>query len=196
MSTAAKVRAVQDYALSIGNSTAMVSVYGGLVEVAAVFLDDAADTSDNLHPLRRDSTGIAARSEVPETVVAEMGAWIARSWIEITDSAAVLDALGFMDETQLPGESVAALRYRLAAEELAQRGGEVAAACRYVGGQAEARWHRLYGGRIMSSLDELATDPVLEAARRELDDAAKDRLIDWVQAVWEQIDNLASERAS
>lgn len=192
MSTPSKVRVVQDRALAIGNSTAMVALFGGVTVSVASLLDDDRDLVDGLPG---DAVLAAARREVPPEKVAEIGAWLVAAWDSITDAAAVLDALDDVAADPFPVTPPAALAYRLAAEEIAQREGEVAAACRYVGAQAEARWHRLYGGRIMSSLDELATDPVLEAARRELDDAAKDRLIDWVQASWEDIDDLATEVA-
>ncbi|MBE5513783.1 Uncharacterised protein [Mycobacteroides abscessus subsp. abscessus] len=193
MSTPSKVRVVQDHALAIGNSTAMVALFGGVTVSVASLLDDDRDLVDGLPG---DAVLAAARREVPPEKVAEIGAWLVAAWDSISDAAAVLDALDDVAADPFLVTPPAALAYRAAAEELAQRDGEVAAACRYVGGQAEARWHRLYGGRIMSSLNELATDPVLEAARRELDLAAKDRLIDWVQETWERIDDLATERAS
>lgn len=196
-STAAKIRLVQDLAREKGAGTASVAVYASLVEEAAIWLDDARDISDHVAPMARDSVGIAARAELPHQTVIEMGAWLAANWDFICDGAAVLDALGEGLDDAFPAASPVAGAYRDSAEELAQRTGYGAAACRFAGAQAEARWLRLYGGRTLDSLHELAvTDPVLQAARRELSAVEKTRVTDWVQDQWQLIDELATERAS
>lgn len=196
MSTAAKIKVVQDLALERGCGAAALAVYDGLVEQAALWFDDAEDISDNLRPLMRDSVGIAARAELPHRTVIEMGAWLTQAWDDICEAAAVLDALGDGLDDPFPVTPPVASAYRASAEELAQHTGYGAAACRYAGAQAEARWLRLYGGRTLDSLAELATDPVLQAARRELSAEEKRRVSDWVQAEWEQIDSVATEAAA
>ncbi|WP_458317935.1 hypothetical protein [Mycolicibacterium brisbanense] len=196
-STAAKIQVVQDLALERGCGTAALALYVGLVEQASVWFDNADDTSDNLRPLMRDSVAIAARSEVPHPTVIAMGAWLAQAWDGICEGAAALDGLSEVAADPFPATSPMAGAYRDSAEELAQRTGYGAAACRYAGAQAEARWLRLYGGRTLDSLHELAVgDPVLQAARRELTAVEKTRVTDWVQAEWELIDQLATEAAA
>jgi len=196
-STAAKIRVVQDLALERGCGAAALAVYTSLVEEAAVWFDDAGDISDNVAPLKRDSMGIAAWAELPHQTVIEMGAWLVQAWDSICDGAAVLDALGGGLDDLLPAASPMAGAYRESAEELAQRSGYGAAACRYAGAQAEARWLRLYGGRTLDSLHELAvSDPVLQAARRELSAVEKARVTDWVQDQWQLIDAMATEAAA
>ncbi|SHP27725.1 Uncharacterised protein [Mycobacteroides abscessus subsp. abscessus] len=196
-STAAKIRLVQDLALERGCGTAALALYVGLVEQASVWLDDADDISDNLRPLLRDSVAIAARAELPHRTVIEMGAWLVQAWDDICAAAAVLDALDEGLDDPFPATSPVAGAYRESAEELAQHTGYGAAACRYAGAQAEARWLRLYGGRTLDSLHELAvTDPVLQAARRELSAEEKQRVSEWVQDQWQLIDQLATEAAN
>ncbi|MGP4057777.1 hypothetical protein ACTWP6_23630 [Mycobacterium sp. 4D054] len=196
-STAAKIRVVQDLALERGCGTAALAVYDSLVETAAAWFDDADDISDNVAPLKRDSVGIAARAGLPHRTVIEMGAWLAQTWDDICERAAALDALGEGLDDPFPVIPPVAGAYRACAEELAQRTGYGAAACRYAGAQAEARWLRLYGNRLLASLHELAVvDPVLQAARRELSAVEKTRVTDWVQAEWELIDELATEAAA
>lgn len=196
-STAAKIKVVQDVALERGAGTASVAVYASLVEEAALWLDDAEDISDHVAPMARDSVGIAARAELPHQTVIEMGAWLAANWDFVCDGAAVLDALDEVAADPFPATSPVAGAYRDSAEELAQRTGYGAAACRYAGAQAEARWLRLYGGRTLDSLHELAvSDPVLQAARRELSAEQKTRVSDWVQDQWELIDAMATEAAN
>lgn len=196
-STPAKIAVVQDIALERGCGTAALALYVGLVEQASVWFDNADDTSDNLRPLMRDSVAIAARSEVPHPTVIEMGAWLAQAWDFICEGAAVLDALDEGLDDPFPATSPVADAYRASAEELAQRTGYGAAACRYAGAQAEARWLRLYGARRLDSLHELAvSDPVLQAARRELSAVEKTRVTDWVHEVWDQIDELAAQTAN
>lgn len=196
-STRAKIRVVQDLALERGCGTAALALYVGLVEEAAGWFDDAEDISDHVAPMARDSVGIAARAELPHETVIEMGAWLAANWDFICDGAAVLDALGEGLDDVFPAASLVAGAYRASAEELAQRTGYGAAACRFAGAQAEARWLRLYGGRTLDSLHELAvSDPLLQAARRELSVEAKRSVADWIQAEWELIDELATEAAN
>lgn len=196
-STAAKIKVVQDVALERGAGTATLAVYDGLVEEASVWFDDAEDISDHVAPMARDSVGIAARAELPHETVIEMGAWLAANWDFICDGAAVLDALGEGQVDPFPVNPSVAGAYRAAAEELAQHTGYGAAACRFAGAQAEARWLRLYGGRTVDSLHERAvSDPVLQAARRELSAEQKTRVSDWVQDQWELIDAMATETAN
>ena len=193
-STAAKIRLVQDLAREKGAGTASVAVYASLVEEAAIWLDDAEDISDHVAPMARDSVGIAARAELPHQTVIEMGAWLAQAWDFICEGAAVLDALDEGLDDPFPATSAVAGAYRDSAEELAQRSGYGAAACRYAGAQAEARWLRLYGARMLDSLHELAVgDPVLQAARRELAAEQKTRITDWVHENWVEIDDMATQ---
>ncbi|MBF9519512.1 hypothetical protein [Mycobacteroides chelonae] len=193
MSTLAMARAIQDLALEKGASCASVTVYGGLVRTVAHLL---GESDADLDEFPDDAVLQAARREVPADVIAEMVTFILSDWGDPADAGAVLDQLDELEDP-FPVASTAELAYRAAAEELACRNGECAAVVAYAGGQARARWLRLYGGRVLASLDELATDPVLQAARRQLSDTEKVRVTDWVHgSAWEQIDELATERAS
>jgi hypothetical protein len=187
------IRAVQDGALAGGAGTASIAVYGGLVRTVAHLLGGAdADVAN----LPDDAVLAAARHEVPQEVVEEMAVWLWGSWDEIATDAAVLDQLDDICPDLFPSTPPGAVAYRCAAEELAYREGEPAAAVAYAGAQAEARFLRLYGGRTLDSLHELAVaDVVLEAARRELAAEEKTRITDWVYELWEAIDELATSSA-
>lgn len=194
MSARAMMRVVQDLALAAGDTTARTAIYGSLVLALAELTGQAdADSAS----LRDDSVLAAARHEVPPDVVAAMGGWIGGRWGAIVTAGAVLDALdGLNLEPTLPLPG-GALAYRAAAEELALAAGESCAAVSWAGAQATARWLRLYGGRVLDSLAELAAgDPVLTAAGRELAEREKSRVTGWVIEVWEAIDERATEPAA
>lgn len=190
-STAAMIRVAQDHARGEGAGTATLSVYAELVIAAARFFEEPDGSVDSS---RRDPVAIAGRREIPEPTVVEMGAWIAANWYEISTSAGVLDALDEVACDPFPQTPAAVLAYRDAAEELALRACEVAAGVSWCGAVATARALRLYAGHGMENLDELAVDPVFATARVELSAADRSRLTIWVHHVWEQIDELASER--
>ncbi|OHU33344.1 hypothetical protein BKG79_22320 [Mycobacteroides chelonae] len=194
MSTAAMVLATKDRALAGGASTASIAIYGGLVRTVA-HLVGGADASVDVLP--DDAVLAAARREVPQQVVEEMAQWVWSSWDELAADAAVLDQLNEVAPDPFPVTPPGAVAYRCAAEQLAYREGEPTAAVAYAGAQAEARFLRLYGGRTLDSLHELAVaDVVLEAARRELAAKEKTRITDWVYEQWEAIDEFATESAS
>lgn len=190
-STAAMVQAVQDQVLAVGDTAARTTIYGALVRSLAHLLgEDSAS-------LRDDAVLQAARREVPEQTVAAMGDWVGARWGAIVMAGAVLDALDEVDLEPVPPLPDGALAYRAAAEELALDAGESCAAVSWAGGQATARWLRLYGGRILDSLAELAAgDPVLTAAGRELADGEKDRITGWVIGNWIEIDERSTEPAA
>lgn len=193
-STAAMVRVVQDLALTAGDTAARTAVYGSLVLALAELTGQADADSANL---RDDSVLAAARREVSADVVAAMGDWIGGRWGAIAVDAAVLDALDQLNLEPVSPLPDGALAYRAAAEDLALAAGESAAAVSWAGAQATARWLRLYGGRVLDSLAELAAgDPVLTAAGRELADSEKSRVTGWVIEVWEAIDEKATEPAA
>ncbi|MDO2981371.1 MULTISPECIES: hypothetical protein [Mycobacteriaceae] len=193
-STAAMVRVVQDLALTAGDTAARTAVYGSLVLALAELTGQAdADSAS----LRDDSVLAAARHEVPPDVVAAMGDWIGGRWGAIVTAGAVLDALDQLNLEPVPPLPDGALAYRGTAEELALAAGESCAAVSWAGAQATARWLRLYGGRVLNSLAELAAvDPVLTAAGRELAEREKDRVTGWVIGNWIEIDERATEPAT
>lgn len=193
-SALAMTRVVQDLALAAGDTAARTAIYGSIVLVLAE-LTGQADASCSA--FRDDAVLAAARREVPADVVAAMGDWIGGRWGEVVAAGAVLDALDEVNLEPMPHLTAGALAYRAAAQELALEAGESTACVAWAGGQATARWLRLYGGRILDSLAELAAgDPVLTAAGRELPNCEKDRVTDFMLDRWERIDELASERAS
>lgn len=193
-SARAMVRAVQDLALAAGDTAARTAVYGSIVQALAELTGapDAACTA-----FRDDSVLAAARREVSADVVAAMGDWIGERWGAIVTAGAVLDALDQLNLEPMLPLPAGALAYRAAAEDLALAAGESCTAVSWAGAQATARWLRLYGGRVLNSLAELAAgDPVLTAAGRELADSEKSRIADWVIEVWEAIDERATEPAA
>ncbi|WP_131817940.1 hypothetical protein [Mycobacteroides abscessus] len=188
------MRAVQDQVLAEGHAAATVAVYGSIVQALAE-LTGEPDTDTAGH--RDDAVLQAARHEVPPDVVAAMGAWVGARWGAIVTAGAALDALDEVNLEPVPPLPDGALAYRAAAQQLALAAGESCAAVSWAGAQAAARWLRLYGGRILDSLAELAAgDPVLTAAGRELADSEKSRVTDWVIEVWEAIDDRATETAA
>lgn len=192
--TRAMVRVVQDLALAAGDTAARTAIYGSIVQALAELTGapDAACTA-----FRDDSVLAAARREVSADVVAAMGDWIGGRWGAIAVDAAVLDALDQLNLEPVPPLPDGALAFRAAAEELALAAGESCAAVSWAGAQATARWLRLYGGRVLDSLAELAAgDPVLTAAGRELAEREKSRVTGWVIEVWEAIDERATEPAA
>lgn len=194
MSARAMMRVVQDLALAAGDTAARTAVYGSLVLALAELTGQAdADTAS----LRDNAVLAAARREVSEQTVAAMGDWVGGRWGAIVTAGAVLDALDELRIAPVPSLPDGALAYRAAAEDLALTAGESCAAVSWAGAQATARWLRLYGGRVLNSLAELAAgDPVLRAAGRELAEREKDRVTDWVIEVWEAIDERATEPAA
>lgn len=194
MTTAAMILATQDRTLAEGASTASITIYGGLVRTVAHLLGEA---DADLDTLPGDAVVAAARREVPQEIVEEMAAWLWEFWDEIATDAAVLVALDEVAADPFAVIPTGAGVYRSAAQELAYQKGECAAAVSWAGAAAAARWLRLYGGRRIDNLDELAAgDVVLEAARRELPDDEKSRITAWVHEEWEAIDDMATEAAS
>ncbi|SRX96082.1 hypothetical protein MSP7336_04357 [Mycobacterium shimoidei] len=194
MSARAMMRVVQDLALAAGDTAARTAVYGSIVQALAELTGEPdADTAN----IRDDSVLAAARREVSEQTVAAMGDWIGCRWGAIAVDAAVLDALDQLNLEPVSSLPAGALAYRAAAEDLALAAGESCTAVSWAGAQATARWLRLYGGRVLNSLAELAAvDPVLTAAGRELAEREKDRVTGWVIEVWEAIDERATEPAA
>ncbi|MGV0633845.1 hypothetical protein ABQE69_10855 [Mycolicibacillus trivialis] len=194
MSARAMMRVVQDLALAAGDTAARTAVYGSLVLALAELTGQAdADTAS----LRDNAVLAAARREVSEQTVAAMGDWIGGRWGAIAVDAAVLDALDQLNLEPVPPLPDGALAFRAAAEELALAAGESCAAVSWAGAQATARWLRLYGGRVLDSLAELAAgDPVLTAAGRELAEREKSRVTGWVIGNWIEIDDRATETAA
>ncbi|SLF06929.1 hypothetical protein [Mycobacteroides abscessus] len=193
-SARAMARAVQDQVLAEGHAAATVAVYGALTAALAE-LTGAPDASCSGFP--DDAVLQAARREISEQTVAAMGGWIGGRWGAIVTAGAVLDALDGLNLEPVPPLPDGALAYRGTAEELALAAGESCAAVSWAGAQATARWLRLYGGRVLDSLAELAAgDPVLTAAGRELAEREKSRVTGWVIEVWEAIDERATEPAA
>lgn len=173
--TRAFTLAVQDLAVETGGSAASIALYGWLA-------------GEPLTPVVR-----AAQRLVGEAEIATMSAWIETNREHIAASAAALDAaaetLGQDPLTPVPS---GAAPYRAAAEELALADGENCAAIAWFGATAEARWVRLYGGRIME-FPEALTDPVCAAAVRELGPEECLRIANAVnRAGWARIDERAS----
>lgn len=193
-SARAMMRVVQDLALAAGDTAARTAIYGSIVQALAE-LTGQADASCSGFP--DDAVLQAARREVTEQTVAAMSDWVGGRWGAIVTAGAVLDALSELDLEPTPRLPAGARAYRAAAEQLALAAGESCAAVSWAGAQATARWLRLYGGRVLNSLAELAgVDPVLTAAGRELADSEKSRVTNWVIDRWEAIDERATEPAA
>lgn len=193
MSTAAHVRAVQDIALDRGVGAAGIAVYAGLViSILHMFGEDDADVSGLLD----DAVVQAALSEVPAEARATMSAWLVQYWCWISDSADALDALDEIGVDPFPVIPVAGNAYRRAAEDLALAAGESCAAVSWAGAVAVGRWSRLYGDRELTLTELESHDAVLAGARRGLPREESLRVAQWVIAVWEQVDDRATELAS
>lgn len=192
MSTAATVRAVQDQALADGHGAVTVAAYGGLVRTMAHLLGEA---DADLDGFRDDAVLQAAITEVPEQTRAWMSEWLITNWEWIENASEVLGALDGIEDT-FPVIPAGAHAYRRAGQELAHRQGEGCAAVSWAGAAAVARWMRLYGEGDVQTAELAAGDAVLEAARRELADSEKLRVVGFVHEQWELIDAAASERAA
>ncbi len=194
MSVAAMMRVVQDLAVAAGDTAARTAIYGSIVQALAELTGEPDADSASLHG---GAVLQGARREVPPDVVTAMGDWVGARWGAIVTAGAVLDSLGELNLEPVPPLPDGARAYRAAAEQLALAAGESCAAVSWAGAQAAARWLRLYGGRVLNSLAELAAvDPVLAAAGRELAEREKDRITDWVIGHWIEIDERATEPAA
>lgn len=197
MTIDARIRAVQDQTLADGADTATVALSAGLVASVAHLVGGADD--DQVAAQLAAPAFLAAMREVPMEIRMGMCDWIAKHWSEIGISAAVLDELDELESEPAPVAPAAAVAHRRAAQQVALEAGELCAVVAYVGAQAELRWLRLWGGRVLDTLDEVAAaDPIVEAARRGLSEREKDRAVDFMLDRWVEIDNAASasERAS
>lgn len=192
MSTAAHVRAVQDLLLDRKMGASDVAVYAGLVNTV-LHLFGETDTSVEDFP--DDSVMQAALREVLPERHGAMASWLMEYWEWISDSADVLDALSFMDESAFPVMPSAAHAYRSAAEDLALAAGESCAAVSWAGAVAVGRWSRLYSDSEVTLTELEAQDAVLAAARRGLSREEALRVARWVIDQWERVDDMATERA-
>lgn len=188
MSTAARIRAVQDHVLAEGHAAATVAVYGALVQALAELCGEA-DGSTSGFP--DDAVLQAAMNEADESTRAHMGDWIGQHWQWIRDAGEVLDALDEVPD-MLPAIPTGALAYRAAAENLALRGGKSCAAVAWAGAAATIEFTRLYTNREAEVAELMACDPVAAAAFRELTLDQLRGVRAWVHKNWEQIDELAS----
>ncbi|WP_036418553.1 hypothetical protein [Mycobacterium sp. 155] len=171
------IRAVQGYAAAAGGSAATVAVYGHLAGAPA------------------DTVVRAARRHVTTEQLAAMQEWLDTCRERLTEDAAVLDAVSdALPSDPLPVVPDEAAVYRRAAEELALADGESCAAIAWAGAAAEAKWVRLYGGRVMD-LGEALVDPVAAAAMRDLGPEGCFRIATEVGRAWERIDERASAAA-
>ena len=196
----AQIRAVQDFILDGGGGTADVAVYGSVAIHYSVHAQypgpgydaenlPAFDPAASTDPVTR-----AAVAELGAELVEQIALWLATQWQWFCTAAAALTAVAEV----LPGyhgSSSEACKYRRAARDIAAEAGESCAGIVWAGAAAEARWLRLYGGRLLASLDELAVDPAVAAARLELTGADKCRITNWVCSpeTWERIDARAEE---
>lgn len=192
MSTAAKMRAVQDHVLAEGHAATTVAVYGALVTTLAELCGES-DADSSAFPA--DAVLQAAMREADEETRARMGTWLAANWPWVCDSAAVLDALDEVPDALLPIPT-GAFAYRSAAEDLALRAGETCAAVAWVGAAATIEFTRLYTDREAEVAELMARDSVVAAAFRELPVKELWRVRDWVRDHWIAIDTLATERAA
>ncbi|SIF24563.1 hypothetical protein [Mycobacteroides abscessus] len=176
--TTSLIRILQGHAAAaVGARTADVALYGHLAGAP------------------KDAVVRAARREVTDEQLAAMTDWVYACREQLAADAAVLDsvsaALPADPFTPVPAEAQA---YRTAAEELALADGDSCAAVVWAGAAAEAKWVRLYGGRIMD-LREALTDPVAVAAMRELGPEQCLRIATAVGRDWERIDERAATAA-
>ena len=198
----AQVRVVQDYALGHGDSTAAVAVYG------AVALHCSIDWAYPVHPytaeslppfdpseLLRDPVTRAAAAELGGGLVRDIARWVVDVWPHVCVSAPALVAVAEVLSVYR-GCPPAQNAYRQAGREIAAEAGEGCTGIVWAGVCAEAKWMRMYGGRdIGDDATELAVDPVVAAARRELNWDSSSRVAIWVNspATWARIDARAEE---
>lgn len=192
MSTAAMCRAVQDLALNGSDTAARTAVYAALIRTVAHMF---GETDTGVSDFPDDAVLQAAQREIPADMRDAMAQWVVEHFEWISDSADALDALDDIGDDPFPVIPSAAHAYRRAAEDLALAAGENCAAVSWAGAVAVGRWSRLYSVRELTLTELEAHDAVLTAARRGLPREEALRVARWVIDRWEQVDDMATERA-
>ncbi|WP_078321668.1 hypothetical protein [Mycobacteroides chelonae] len=192
MSTAAMARAVQDLAISEDANTAVVAVYGGLVQT----LDHLLGGESDLDGFPDDPVLQAAIAELPTDARDFMVEWLIPNWEWIENAADALDQLEEAAADPFPVVPPGADAYRRASQELVHDAGHGCAAVSWAGTEAVFEFTRLYTTQEPDLHGLLARDAVATAAFRNLSDDELRGVRGWVRENWEQIDAMATEVAA